>query len=83
VVVPEINAGAVSLAYAVINPVIGLGTFLAQWFLREPMIQASTREFHVTGPWADPQVEPVARHLGQAVPHIEPPPAAASAASSP
>ena len=30
VVVPEINAGTASLAYAVINPAIGLGTFLAQ-----------------------------------------------------
>jgi len=83
VVVPEINAGAVSLAYAVINPVIGLGTFLAQLFLREPMIQASTREFHVTGSWADPLVEPVVRQPGQAVPRIEPPPAVAPAASSP
>ena len=29
-VVPEINAATASLAYAVINPAIGLGTFLAQ-----------------------------------------------------
>jgi uncharacterized protein YhdP len=29
VVVPEINAGTASLAYAFINPAIGLGTFLA------------------------------------------------------
>ena len=61
VVVPEINAGAASLAYAVINPVIGLGTFLAQLFLREPLAEAGTREFRVTGPWADPQVDAVAR----------------------
>ena len=38
VVVPEINAGTASLAYAVINPAIGLGTFLAQYFLRKPLI---------------------------------------------
>ena len=61
VVVPEINAGAASLAYAVINPAIGLGTFLAQLFLRQPLIEASTREFHVSGPWADPVVVPVER----------------------
>jgi hypothetical protein len=30
VVVPEINAGTASLAYAAINPAVGLGTFLAQ-----------------------------------------------------
>ncbi|MES2888203.1 MAG: YhdP family protein [Pseudomonadota bacterium] len=64
VVVPEINAGTASLAYAVINPALGLGTFLAQLFLRKPLAQASTREFHVTGPWADPQVTRVERRVG-------------------
>ncbi len=83
VVVPEINTGAASLAVAVINPVVGLGTFLAQLFLQEPLIQANTREFRVTGPWTDPQVEAVTREPGQAVPRIVPPPAAASGASSP
>ena len=63
VVVPEINAGTASLAYAVINPAIGLGTFLAQYFLRKPLMAASTREFHVTGPWDDPKVERVERSL--------------------
>jgi uncharacterized protein (TIGR02099 family) len=61
VVVPEINAGTASLAYAVINPAIGLGSFLAQVFLRKPLTQAGTREFHVTGPWTDPKVERVQR----------------------
>ena len=61
VVVPEINAGTASLAYAVINPAVGLGTFLAQYFLRKPLMAASTREFHITGPWDDPKVERVER----------------------
>jgi len=61
VVVPEINAGTASLAYAAINPAIGLGTFLAQLFLRKPLMQAGTREFHVGGTWSDPQVQPVER----------------------
>jgi uncharacterized protein (TIGR02099 family) len=64
VVVPEINAGTASLAYAVINPAIGLGTFLAQYFLRKPLMAASTREFRVTGPWDDPKVERVERSVG-------------------
>jgi uncharacterized protein YhdP len=58
-VVPEVNAGTASLAYAVINPAIGLGTFIAQVLLRKQVAEASTREFHITGPWADPQVERV------------------------
>ena len=59
IVVPEINAGAASLAYAAINPVIGIGTFLAQLFLRSPLTEAGTREFHVTGTWSMPKVDQV------------------------
>lgn len=79
VVVPEINAGTASLAYAAINPAVGLGTFLAQIFLRKPLTQAGTREFHVTGPWSDPKVERVQRKFTDAVPEID----AASAAVPP
>ena len=80
-VVPEINAGTASLAYAVINPAVGLATFLAQYFLSKPLIAASTREFRVTGPWDEPKVERVERSLmGAAAPVDEPaaapPPAA-------
>ncbi|MEZ0306565.1 MAG: AsmA-like C-terminal region-containing protein, partial [Ramlibacter sp.] len=56
VVVPEINAGTASLVVGVINPAIGLGTFLAQMFLRQPLIRAATQEFHIDGSWADPRI---------------------------
>jgi uncharacterized protein YhdP len=56
VVVPEINAGTASLIATVINPAIGLGTFLAQYFLRRPLMQATTQEFHIEGTWADPKI---------------------------
>ncbi|RZK99665.1 MAG: TIGR02099 family protein, partial [Rubrivivax sp.] len=62
-VVPEVNAGTASLAYAVINPAIGLGTFIAQVLLRKQVAEASTRQFSITGSWADPQVERVQRPL--------------------
>jgi len=61
IVVPEINAGTASLAYAVINPAVGLATFLAQALLRKPMAEAGTREFRITGSWEDPKVERVER----------------------
>jgi uncharacterized protein YhdP len=61
VVVPEINAGTASLVATVINPAIGLGTFLAQLFLRQPLIKAATQEFHIDGTWADPRVTRVSR----------------------
>ncbi len=57
VVVPEVNAGAASVVYGLaVNPVIGLGTFLAQLFLREPLMKAFTFEYQVTGPWKEPNV---------------------------
>ncbi len=61
IVVPEINAGTASLIAAAINPAIGLGTFLAQVFLRGPLIEAATQEFLIDGTWLDPQVTPVKR----------------------
>jgi uncharacterized protein YhdP len=81
-VIPEINAGTASLAYAAINPALGLGTFVAQWLLRRPLIAASTREFRVTGSWADPKIEPVERSAGDAAPDVEARPAAAASAPS-
>jgi uncharacterized protein YhdP len=63
VVVPEINAGTASLVAAAINPAIGLGTFLAQLVLRQPLIRATTQEFHVDGTWADPRVSRVGKKV--------------------
>jgi uncharacterized protein YhdP len=61
VVVPEINAGTASLIATAINPAIGLGTFLAQFLLRQPLQSATTQQFHITGSWADPQVDKIER----------------------
>ena len=74
IIVPDVNAGAASLAYAAINPVIGIGTFLAQLFLRSPLTEAGTREVHVTGTWSDPKVDEVEHQAAVA--------AAAAAASA-
>jgi uncharacterized protein YhdP len=58
VVIPELNAGGASVVYGLaVNPVIGLGSFLAQLFLRSPLSQALTQEYQVTGPWKDPSVK--------------------------
>ena len=56
VVIPEINAGTASLIATIINPAIGLGTFLAQYFLRRPLMEAATQEFLIDGSWADPKI---------------------------
>lgn len=79
IVVPELNAGTASLAYAVINPAVGLGSFVAQMFLRKPLMAASTREFHISGTFSDPKVEKVARAVDAPLPEMEPPAPPASA----
>ena len=61
VVVPEINAMTASLVATAINPLIGLGSFLAQAFLRGPLMAAATQEFHIKGSWVDPQVTKLAK----------------------
>ena len=61
VVVPEINAMTASLVATAINPVIGLGSFLAQVLLRGPLIAAATKEFRIDGSWDDPQVTALPR----------------------
>ncbi len=83
IVVPEINVGNAALAYAVINPAVGLGAFLAQLVLRKPLVQAGTREFHVSGSWDDPKVERVERKLTEPLPDLDPTPLANVPASQP
>ncbi|MES2151512.1 MAG: YhdP family protein [Pseudomonadota bacterium] len=55
VVIPEFNLGTGPLVYALaVNPVIGLGSFLAQLFLRAPVMKALTYQMQVNGPWKAP-----------------------------
>jgi uncharacterized protein YhdP len=64
VVVPEINAGSASLLASYINPVWGIGSFLAQLILRRPLLDAVTKEFVVDGTWVDPRVTEVEHKTG-------------------
>lgn len=79
VVIPEFNLGTGPLVYALaVNPVVGLGSFLAQLFLREPVMKALTYEMQVTGPWKAPVVTKLAGPRATppaAVPGSEPAPA--------
>ncbi|GGH52524.1 DUF3971 domain-containing protein [Comamonas phosphati] len=65
VVVPEINAMTASLVATAINPVAGLGSFLAQMILRGPLIAANTKEFQIRGSWDDPQVVELPRRASK------------------
>lgn len=67
VVIPQVNLGTAPLVYALaVNPVIGLGSYLAQLFLSAPVMKALTYQMQVTGPWKAPVItkldtEPVVR----------------------
>ena len=81
VVIPEINAGTASLVASIINPAIGLGTFLAQMFLRQPLIRAATQEFHIDGTWADPRITKLSNKVTPADSRSGPPEAKAGASN--
>lgn len=56
-VVPRIDASAAALlAGLAVNPVVGLGAFVTQWLLSEPLGQALAYRYRVTGTWAAPEV---------------------------
>ena len=57
VILPEIEAGTASLLAGItVNPVVGLSTFLAQWFLHNPLSKAAAQSFQVDGTWSNPKV---------------------------
>lgn len=62
VVIPEVDAAAASVLYGLaVNPVIGIGTFLAQLILRDPLQKVLTYEYQVTGTWDDPTITEIKR----------------------
>jgi uncharacterized protein (TIGR02099 family) len=57
VVIPQVNLGTAPLVYALaVNPVIGIGSYLAQLFLSAPVMKALTYQMQVTGPWKAPVI---------------------------
>ncbi len=72
-VVPELNAGLASIAVgAMVNPLIGLGSFAAQYVLRKPLQEVLAYDVDVTGSWSDPAVSERNRRVLQR--GVEPPP---------
>jgi len=58
-VVPVLSASSAALAATAINPVLGLGTFVAQLVLSNSLSQALSIEYAVTGSWAAPQIRKI------------------------
>ena len=60
VVIPNLDAsGAAMVTALAVNPLIGLGAFVTQWLLKQPLARAMTLEYAVTGSWDDPQIDPI------------------------
>ena len=56
---PSVGDSVSVVVAAVINPLWGLGALLLQRILRNPLGQALSFEYHVTGSWAEPKVDRV------------------------
>ncbi|WP_320534774.1 YhdP family phospholipid transporter [Robbsia andropogonis] len=67
-VVPHLNAVTASVAAAVLNPIIGLGTLVAQLALSEPISRSLTRHYLVQGTWDKPQVRRADGNRGNIAP---------------
>jgi uncharacterized protein (TIGR02099 family) len=63
---------SLAVAVAVINPVWGLGALILQNLLSNPIGQALTFEYHVTGSWAEPKVERLKAQVRSAPVRTEP-----------
>ncbi|QNM94758.1 YhdP family protein [Chitinimonas koreensis] len=65
-IVPVVGDGvALGAGVALANPVVGVGAFLLQRVLKDPLGRLIAYEYDVTGGWADPQVARVGARPAQ------------------
>jgi uncharacterized protein (TIGR02099 family) len=56
-VIPNLDVSGAAIAAGIaINPVVGIGAFLAQWLLRAPLAKAMAVEYRIGGNWDDPVI---------------------------
>ena len=53
---PNFNAGAASLGYTFINPIIGLSTLVGQYLIADEVSKLFQLDYLVQGTWATPQI---------------------------
>jgi len=58
---PQLSSVAAVAGAVVISPLVGVAALLVQKALGDPVEQAASRDYHVTGPWANPRVERIKR----------------------
>ncbi len=58
---PMLTSAAAVAGAAVVNPLVGVAALLVQKALGDPVEQAASRDYRVTGTWQDPQVARIER----------------------
>ena len=58
-VLPSLNGEAASLAVAIANPAVGIGTLLAQWVFKDQISSMLSTEYEITGPIDSPSVQKI------------------------
>lgn len=61
VVLPSINAGGPALALSIVNPAVGIGTFITQRLLKDQISSLFKSEYAITGTFDDPKVQKIQR----------------------
>jgi uncharacterized protein (TIGR02099 family) len=64
-IIPTVSAGAVALGAAVINPLLGLGTLVADLLLSKSIGKAFTIDYSITGSWSKPVIQRVKGDQGK------------------
>ena len=54
---PMLTSAAAVAGAAVVNPLVGVAALLVQKALGDPVEQAASRNYRVTGTWKDPQLK--------------------------
>lgn len=76
-VIPSVGNSVSLVGALVLNPVVGIGTFVANKLLRNPLDKLVAFDYNVTGSWVDPKVEKGGRKVlvplgGEQQPAAEP-----------
>ena len=67
VVVPEVSPNVASAVYgAIVNPIMGVGSVLAQLVLQKPLSEILTYEYQITGAWDNPTITKIQRAVDTA-----------------
>ena len=69
---PSVGEGTALVVAAVVNPVWGLGAFILQKILNNPLGQALTFDYHVTGTWTEPHVDRLKAEVRSVSPQLQP-----------